>query len=75
MNTDEKFARILDEMQDEQRLRDNARNLYAALVFCKCHLEEANWSSEEARLESLDMALRLCDTVLDRCDGVNHEHG
>ena len=70
MNTEHEFARIISEMQADQRVRENARSLYAALIFCKWHLEETNWSSEEFRLESVDMSLRLCNVVLDRCNGV-----
>ena len=69
MNTEEDFDRIIDEIQVEQRLRDNAYALHGALMFCRGHLEEENWASEEARLESLDMALCLCRVVLRRCVG------
>jgi hypothetical protein len=70
MNTEENFNRIISEMQQKQMVRENSDSLYAALIFCKWHLEKTNWSSEEFRLESVDMALRLCDVVLDRCNGV-----
>lgn len=69
MGKEEEFARILDEVQVEQRLRDNAYALHGALMFCHSHLVENNWASEEARLESLDMALCLCRVVLRRCVG------
>ena len=69
MNTEDEVARIIDQMQVEQRLRDNAYALHGALMFCSGHLEEVNWASEVARLESLDMALRLCRVVLRRCEG------
>ena len=69
MTTGEEFGRILDEMGVEQRLRDNAYALHGALMFCSGHLEEENWASEEARLESLDMTMRFCDVVFGRCIG------
>lgn len=69
MNREREFARILDEIQVEQRIRDNAYALHGALTFCQSHLEESNWASEEARLASLDMALCLCRVVLRRCNG------
>lgn len=69
MTTGEEFGRILDEMWVEQRLRDNAYALHGALMFCSGHLEEENWASEEARLESLDMTMRFCDVVFGRCIG------
>ena len=71
MNAESEFARILDEMQVEQRLRDNAYALHGALMFCQSHLQEDKWASEDARLESLDMALSLCRVVLRRCNGEN----
>jgi hypothetical protein len=69
MNTKEDFDRIISNMQAAQRVRDSAWDLYAALAFCKTHLEEENWASEEARLESLDMTMRLYDVVFSRCIG------
>jgi|LakMenEpi03Aug12_release.lakeMendotaPanAssembly.Ray.scaffolds.fasta_scaffold3883649_2 hypothetical protein len=69
MNTEDNFNRIISEIQVEQRLRDNAYALHGALMFCNGHLQEENWASEEARLESLDMALCLCRVVLRRCIG------
>ena len=69
MNTEDEVARIIDQMQVEQRLRDNAYALHGALMFCESHLKEEKWASEEARLESLDMALCLCDFVLRSCIG------
>jgi hypothetical protein len=69
MNTEEDFDRIISNMQAAQRVRDSAWDLYAALAFCKTHLEETDWASEEARLESLDMTLSFCDVVFSRCIG------
>jgi hypothetical protein len=69
MNKKEDFERIISNMEAAQRVRDSAWDLYAALAFCKTHLEEENWASEEARLESLDMTMRFCDVVFGRCIG------
>jgi hypothetical protein len=74
MNTEEDFDRVISNMQAAQRVRESAWDLYAALAFCKTHLEEENWASEEARLESLDMTLSLCDVVFRRCIGERDEH-
>jgi hypothetical protein len=70
MTSEDEFDRIISQMQSEQRIRDNASSLYAAVIFCKGHLQETNWASEESRLDSLDMAMRLCEVVLDRANGV-----
>jgi hypothetical protein len=70
MDSEEKFDGIISKMKSDQRKRDNASSLYAAVLFCKWHLEETNWSSEEYRLESLKTALNLCREVLDRANGV-----
>ena len=69
MDAESEFARILDGIEVEQRLRDNAYALHGALMFCQSHLQEDKWASEEARIESLDMALCLCRVVLRRCVG------
>ena len=69
MNKKEDFERIISNMEAAQRVRVSAWDLYAALAFCKTHLEEENWASEEARLESLDMTMRFCDVVFGRCIG------
>jgi hypothetical protein len=70
MTGEDECARIIDEMQVGQRMRDYARDMYGALLFCQGHLQESDWESEEARLESLDMALRVCEVVFNRVEGV-----
>ena len=53
----------------EQRMRDNAPSMYRVLEFCRDHLSETKWASPEARLEGLDIALKLCEVVLDQVEG------
>jgi len=73
MNTDEKRSSLSIMAYTpaaEQRVRENARLLYAALILCKLHLEQTNWESDEVRLNSADAALRICGVALDWCHGV-----
>jgi hypothetical protein len=70
MTRKKEFDRIIGEMRYEQRIRDNASSLYATVIFCKWHLMQTHWESEEYRLESADTALNLCNAVLDRANGV-----